>query len=97
MVSYKGLCTDVKAQVLYSGALSREFEIAQGTEQGRTLAPFMYKVYINSLLKELTAHCFTISINTLRMPAPCFADDFCLIAFSSVFAQNIDEQVPQLQ
>ena len=40
----------------------------------------MYKVYINSLLKELSDHCFAISINTLRMPAPSFADDICLIA-----------------
>ena len=71
---------DVKALVLYSDALSREFEIAQGTGQGRILAPFMYKVYINSLLKELSEHWFAISINTLRMPAPSFADDICLIA-----------------
>ena len=40
----------------------------------------MYKVYINSLLKELSDHCFAISINTLRIPAPSFADDICLIA-----------------
>ena len=40
----------------------------------------MYKVYINSLLKELSDHCFAISINTLRMQAPSFADDICLIA-----------------
>ena len=64
----------------YSGALSTEFEIAQGTGQGRISAPFMYKVYINSLLKELSDHRFAISINTLRMPAPSFADDICLIA-----------------
>ena len=74
------LYTDVKARVLYSGVLSREFEIAQGTGQGRILAPFMYKVYINSLLKELSDHCFAISINTLRMPAPSFAGDIWLIA-----------------
>ena len=28
----------------------------------------------------LSDHCFTISINTLWMPAPSFADDICLIA-----------------
>ena len=66
--------------ILYSGALSREFEIAQGTGQGRISARFMYKVYINSLLKELSDRCFAISINTLRVPAPSFADDICLIA-----------------
>ena len=79
-LAIKDLYTDVKAQVLYSGALSRELDIAQGTGQERILAPFMYKVYINSLLKELSDRCFAISINTLRMPAPSFADDICLIA-----------------
>ena len=79
-LAIKDLYTDVKAWVLYSGVLSREFEIAQGTGQGRILAPFMYKVYINNLLKELSNHCFAISINTLRMPAPSFADDIFLIA-----------------
>ena len=76
-LAIKDLYTDVKARVLYSGALSGEFEIAQGTGQGRILALFMY---INSLLKELSDHCFAISINKLRMPAPYFADDICLIA-----------------
>ena len=79
-LAIKDLSTDVKAWVLYSGTLSRELEIAQGTRQGRILAPFMYKVYINSLLKELSDYCFTISINTLRMPASSFADDIYLIA-----------------
>ena len=41
----------------------------------------MYKVYINSLPKELPDHCFSISITTLRMPAPSFADDDCLTDF----------------
>ena len=76
----KGLYTDVKARVLHSGALSGEFEIAQGTGQGRILASFIYKVYKNSLLKELSDHCFVISINTQRVSAPSFADDICLIA-----------------
>ena len=79
-LAIKNLYTDVKAMVLYSDALSREFEIAQGTGQGLILSPFMYKVYINSLLKEQSDHCFAISISTLRMLAPSFADDICLIA-----------------
>ena len=80
-LAIKDLYTDVKARVLYSGALFREFKIAHGAGQGRILAPFMYKVYIYSLLKELSDHCFAVSINTLRMPAPSFADDICPIAF----------------
>ena len=71
-LAIKDLYVDAKARVLYSGALSREFEIAQGTEQGRILVPFMYKFYINSLLKELSDHCFAISINTLQIGCSIF-------------------------
>ena len=60
----KNLYTDVKARVLYSGSLSRSFDVSQGTGQGRILAPFMYKVYINSLLHVLTDHCYSICINS---------------------------------
>ena len=66
----KDLYTNVKAKVLYAGAVSREIYILQGTGQGRILAPFMYKVYINSLLKVLTDHCYAISINRLSLPPP---------------------------
>ena len=76
----KDLYTDVKAQVLFAGELSREFDISQGTGQGRILAPFMYKVYINSLLNTLVEHSHTISINCLRLTAPSFADDVTLFA-----------------
>ena len=66
----KDLHANVKAKVLYAGALSGEIDILQGTGQGRILAPFMYKVYINSLLKVLTDHCYAISINRLNLPSP---------------------------
>ena len=39
----RNLYTGVKAQVLYSGSLSRKFDILQGTGLGRIPAPFMYK------------------------------------------------------
>ena len=65
----KDLHTDVKARVLFSGELSRGFDISQGTGQGRILALLMYKVYINSLLATLSEHYFAISINTLSLPA----------------------------
>ena len=43
-LAIKILYMGVKAQVLYSGSLSRKFVVSQGTGQGRILAPFMYKV-----------------------------------------------------
>ena len=78
-LAIKDLYTDVKAQVLYSGELSREFDVSQGTGQGRIFAPFMLKVYINSLLQKLSNHCYSISINSLSLPAPSFADDVTLL------------------
>ena len=48
-LAIKDLYTGVKAQVLYSGSLSRSFDESQETGQGRILATFMYKD-INSLL-----------------------------------------------
>ena len=84
----KDLYTNVKAKVLYAGALSREIDILQGTGQGRILAPFMYKVYINSLLKVLTDHCYAISINRLSLPSPSFADDISLLALYPSFLET---------
>ena len=37
---------------------SSEIDILKGTGQGRILAPFINKVYISSLLKVLTDHCY---------------------------------------
>ena len=78
-MAIKTLYTGVKVRVLYSGSLSRKFDVSQGTDQGRILAPFMYKVYINSLLVGLTQHSFAISINMLSLPSPSLADDITLL------------------
>ena len=84
-LTIKDLYTDVKAQVLYSGSLSRQFKVSQGTGQGRILAPFMYKVYINALLSTLTNHAYAIFINGLRVSSPSFADDISLLTTQQSF------------
>ena len=76
-LAIQSLCTGVKAQVIYSGSLYRKFDISQGTGQCRILALFMYKVYIDSLLVELTQHSFAFSIS---IPSPSFADEISLLA-----------------
>ena len=87
-LAIKDLYTDVKAQVLYSGELSREFDVSQDTGQGRIFALFMYKVYINSLLQKLSNHFYAISINSLSLPAPSFADDVTLLALFPSFLKT---------
>ena len=71
-LAIKDLYTDVKARVLFSGTLSRIFDISQGTGQGRILAPFMYKIYINSLLEELSSHSYAVFINSIKLTSPNF-------------------------
>ena len=88
-LAIKDLYTEVRGQVLYSNTLSRKFDISQGTSQGRILAPFMYKVYIYSLLNELTNHCYAISINQLSLTSPSFADDIALLALNPTFLTSL--------
>ena len=78
------LYTNVKAKVLYAGALSREIDTLQGTGQGRILASFMYKVYINSLLKVLSDHCYAISVNRLSLPSPLVCGRYLPDCFISI-------------
>ena len=72
--------TNVKAKVLYAGALSREIVILQGTRQRR--------IYINSLLKVLTDYNFAIPINRLSLPLLSFADDISLLALYPSFLET---------
>ena len=88
-LAIKDLYTEVRGQVPHSSTLSRKFDISQGTGQGRILAPFMYKVYINSLLNELTNHCYAISINQLSLTSPSFADDIALLALYPTFLTSL--------
>ena len=93
-LALRSLYTGMKTHVLYFGSLSRlsrKFDTLQGTGQGRLLAPFMYKVYINGLLTELTSHSCALSLNNLSLPSPSFADDTSLLSiypsFLKVFMQ----------
>ena len=79
---------EVIGQVLYSST-SRKFDISQGTGQERILVPFMSKVYINSLLNELTNHCYAISINQLSLPSRSFSDDIALLALYPTFVTSL--------
>ena len=85
----KDLYTDVNAEVLFSGHLSCSFSISQGTGQGRILAPFMYKVYIHSLLNEVSEHNFAICISSMKLSAASFADDISLLVLYPTFLQHL--------
>ena len=81
----RNLYTGVKAQVLCSGSLLRKFDILQGTGKGRILAP--YKMYVNGLLNELTHHSCILSLNSISLISPSFADDISLLSLLPYFSQ----------
>ena len=66
-------------------------DVLQGTGRGRTLALFMYKVYINGLLNVMTNHCDSISVNRLSLPSPSFADDVTLLELYPTFLHTFME------
>ena len=82
------LYTNVKAQIFYEGSLSRKTDVSLGTGQGRILAPFMYKVYVNGLLAVLSNHCYATLINGLRISSPSFADDISLLTLHPSFLKT---------
>ena len=85
----RNLYTGVKVQVLCSGSLLRKFDILKGTGQGRIPAPFMYKVYINSLLNELTQHSCALSLYSICLTSPSFADDISLLSIYPTFLSSL--------
>ena len=90
----KDLYTNVKAQVLHAGSLSRKIDVSQGTGQDRILAPFMYKVYANGLLCVLTNHCYAIFINGLRITSHHL--QMILPYLNCILPQNVHEYLLQI-
>ena len=48
----------------------------------------MYKVYINSLLNELSEHNFAFCISGMKLSALSFADDISLLVLYPTFLQH---------
>ena len=74
------LYKDVRGQVLFNGHVSDSADILQGSGQGRILAPFLYKVFINQLLREICQLKFGTSLFNYDLPCPSFADDMTLVS-----------------
>ena len=49
----------------------------------------MYKVYINGLLNELTQHSCALSLNSISLTSPSFADDISLLSIYPTFFSTL--------
>ena len=75
----KDLYQDLQAHVIHGGQLGSKFPISQGSGQDRILAPFMCKVYINSLIRKICDLKVGIFLTNRVCSAPTFADDMTLL------------------
>ena len=91
-MAIKDLYTDVKAQVLFLGSLSTQFDVSQGTGQSRTLAPFMCTVHMNSLLKELSSF-----YQCIKLDLSLFCGRYIVICHSTILPNSPHVHVLLLQ
>ena len=91
----KALCTDIKSFVYFNGISTQAFPLYQGSGQGRILAPFMYKVYINRLIETVCNSKCALVIDKLRIGSPTFADDMTLFSLFPSFLRHLMQKVTQ--
>ena len=78
--------------------MSDEFEVSQGFEQGGTLSPTLFTVFVDGLLEDIWAHCPGVSFELAngqpgKMPALLFADDFAGVADNEADMQVLVDRV----
>ena len=83
----KALYSKSQCFVYFSGSTSDKFEVLQGTGQGRILSAFMYKIYINELIKTISDCEYSLSIGPLKLGSSTFADDMTLLSLFPSFLQ----------
>ena len=67
------------------------FPILQGIGQDGIIAPVMYIVYINELLRELALNKLGLYVGDISCPSPCYADDITLLAtFPSLLSKMMN-------
>ena len=71
---------NMKEFVTVEGKSSRIYELGQGTRQGGVLSPWLFLVFIDNLIEELSNIKSGICISTLYFGSPMFADDLTMLA-----------------
>ncbi|CAB4022672.1 Hypothetical predicted protein, partial [Paramuricea clavata] len=59
---------------------SRTYIIQQGTRQGGALSPWLFLVFIDDLIEELQRTNAGISLNTVYLGSPMFADNLTMLS-----------------
>jgi hypothetical protein len=70
----------MKEFVIVEGKSSRIYELGQGTRQGGVLSPWLFLVFIDNLIEELSYIKSGTCINTVYFRSPMFADNLTMLA-----------------
>ena len=92
-----GLLANTTASVSQGGARSREFIVTQGVEQGGTLSPTLFNVFVDDLLAVTWANCAGVPIERCdgsvgKLVSVMFADDFAAVTASEGELQALVDQ-----
>lgn len=68
--------------VLWNDRRSSSFVLKQGVRQGGTLSPFLYVIFVDELLDNLSASGLGVHISDIYCGAPMYADDLALVTCS---------------
>ena len=96
----KNMMGTTHAKVTNRGAESAPFPVNQGVDQGDTLSPTLYNIFVDGLLEDVWTHCDGIPLGTPstpagKVPAFMFADDFIGLAVCEEAAQALVDRVSQ--
>ncbi len=78
-----------ESSVQIDSELSEWFHVHQGVHQGGICSMHLYKLFVNSLLEEVTARKKGCSISSLNCVCPLWADDVALIVLYPEVGQEL--------
>ena len=89
----KDMHTNMSSCVSVNGLKSPFFNVQQGIRQGGVISTWIYNLFINELLEELTESNRGAQIISLTTGSTTLADDICLAATSPSKMQNLLDTV----
>lgn len=84
----KKLHENLKCCTIINGVESPVFDNKVGVQQGSTLAPLLFCIYINGLIKKINKYSKGITIDSSKICTLAFADDLVILEENMIELQN---------
>ena len=80
---------DFKCAVYIGCETGEWFDIERGVHQGGPFSMWLYMVFVNDLIVELTSKCYGVVINNINVTSPAHADDIATMALYKVYLNHL--------